>query len=181
VVWCGWESNTLRLQECGWKLAVDYRVENDNYTLLVYHEQGQLYGMSNATQLEKRLADAWCEDLPRTFHMTGLARSIEVERFAGIGGSFADFTQIDAQPMQSTRENVRDFNIFNTIATRADEIVIEKADMSVIDHLQAIKDLQSGSQAEIRQRMLDARARGSEDPGPDVEIHTNIVQLRHRV
>lgn len=180
VVWCGWESNTLRLQQGGWELAVEYEPHRDMYRLMVHSHHGQLYGLSNATHLDKRLATAWNEDMPNSFAMTGLARSLEVitEHHAG-EGAFAGFQQIDATPQFVERkiERVEDFNIFQTITKRADEIIIEKADLSVIEHLQAIKDLQSASQEEIRGKMLDGRA-ADRDASPEVQIHTNIVQLR---
>jgi hypothetical protein len=179
VVWAGWESNTHRLQQGGWELAVEYDVHRDMYRLMIHSHQGALYGLSNATYLDKRLAEAWNEDMPKSFQMQGLARSLEVIRHEEIGNSFANFHQIDATPQMVDRkiERIEDFNIFQTITTRADEIIIEKADMSVIEHLQAIKDLQSFGQEEIRNRILDDRARG-ENASPDVTIHTNIVQLR---
>jgi hypothetical protein len=178
-VWVGWESNTHRLQQAGWKLAVEYDIHRDMYRLMMHSHQGALYGLSSATHLDKRLADAWNEDMPNSFQMQGLARSLEVIRHEEIGPGFAGFAQIDATPQMVDRtiERIEDYNIFKTITTRADEIIIEKADMSVIEHLQAIKDLQSGTQEEIRKRMLDDRARG-EKASPDVEIHSNIVLLR---
>jgi hypothetical protein len=179
VVWAGWESNTLRLQQGGWELAVEYDVHRDMYRLMIHSHQGQLYGLSSATYLDKRLAQAWNEDMPKAFNMQGIARSLEVIRHEEIGPGFANFQQIDATPqmVDSEIQRVEDFNIFKTITTRADEIIIEKADMSVIEHLQAIKDLQSFSQEEIRNRILDERSR-AENASPDVQIHTNIVQLR---
>lgn len=179
VVWAGWESNTHRLQQGGWELAVEYDPHRDMYRLMIHSHQGALYGLSSATHLDKRLADAWNEDMPNAFQMQGLARSLEVIRHEEMGGSFADFKQIDATPQwlpERKIECIEDFNIFKIITTRAEEIIIEKADMSVIEHLQAIKDLQSGTQAEIRNRILNETQVAN--ISPEVEIHTNIVQLR---
>jgi hypothetical protein len=178
VVWAGWESNTFRLQQAGWELAVEYVPMDDTYRLMVHSHEGKLYGVSNATYLNKRMADAWNEDMPNSFQMQGLAQSIQTIRMADI--SFKDFRQIDATPqmMDAEIQRVEDFNLFKTITTRAEEIIIEKADMSVIEHLQAIKDLQSNTQAEIRDRILNQA--GGEKVAPGVDIHTNIVQLRAR-
>ncbi len=179
VVWAGWESNTHRLQQGGWELAVEYDIHTDNYRLMIHSHHGALYGLSRATYLDKRLAEAWNEDMPKAFHMQGLARSLEVIREESMPAPYHSFQQIDATPQMVTRkiDRIEDFNIFKTITTRAEEIIIEKADMSVIEHLQAIKDLQSFDQEEIRNRILDDRAR-AENASPDVEIYTNIVQLR---
>ena len=178
VVWAGWESNTHRLQQGGWELAVEYDPHQDMYRLMIHSHQGALYGMSNATHLDKRLSQAWNEDMPKAFQMQGLARSLEVIRHEEIGPGFAGFQQIDATPQMVDRkiQRIEDFNIFKTITERADEIIIEKADMSVIEHLQAIKDLQSGTQEEIRKRIITQR--GREELMPEVKIHTNIIQLR---
>jgi hypothetical protein len=178
VVWAGWQSNTFRLQQAGWELAIDYKPMDDTYQLMVHSHEGKLYGVSSATHLNKRMADAWNEDMPDSFMMQGLAQSIQTITANHI--DFAAFQQIDATPQMCTTEitRVEDFNLFKTITTRAEEIIIEKADMSVIEHLQAIKDLQSNTQAEIRDRILNQA--GGEKVAPGVDIHTNIVQLRAR-
>jgi hypothetical protein len=183
VRWAGWESNTFQLQQAGWELAVEYEPIYDKYRLLVHHRQGTLYGMSHANILERQLSDPWSERMPPAFELTGLARSLEVISEHHMEPlPFANFIQIDATPQLTERKihRIEDFNIFKTITTRAEEIIIEKADMTVIEHLEAIKDLQSASQAEIRDRILKDRRRGSadQDVSPEVEIHTNIVQLR---
>lgn len=45
-------------------------------------------------------------------------------------------------------------NIFQVPLTRTDEIIIEEANMEVIDHLMAIKEMQAPKQAELRERMI---------------------------
>ena len=46
--------------------------------------------------------------------------------------------------------SIEEMNIFRLALTGAEEVVIDKADMSVIEHLQAIKDLQKRTQRDLR-------------------------------
>ena len=87
------------------------------------------------------------------------------------------FQQIDAEPYMVHDfhpRSIEDFNVFR-VKQHEEEIFIEEADMTVLDHLQAIKDLQSEDQARIRERMLNEQR-----AEPDVEIitHANILTLR---
>ena len=73
-----------------------------------------------------------------------------------------------------------DMNRFNGPMTRAGEILVDRADLSVIEHLEAIKSLQSEEQKEIRERILreGALPEGSLiKAAPHTEVLANIVSL----
>jgi hypothetical protein len=72
------------------------------------------------------------------FHIQHCAPNIEVLR---ITDNLSNFQAMDAQPMMVNQEiqRIEDMNIFNVPMTRTEEILVDKADMSVIEHLEAIK------------------------------------------
>lgn len=93
-----------------------------------------------------------------------------------------NFQQIDAQPTCTFADvqSIEDMNIFNVPLTRAEEILIDDADMTVIEHLQAIKELQSEDQKRIRRDILKNGARpegASMDYSPQATVHANLISL----
>jgi hypothetical protein len=144
------------LQQCGWDLAIDYQINNDGYTLLMKHAEMQLYGYTDALELHRTMQDPYmterAADLP-IFQVRHMARAL-MSHYAPL--DFAAFHQIDATPQFTERkiQSVEDFNIFALARSKAEEVLVNRADMSVIEHLEAIKALQEPHQHEIRQRML---------------------------
>ena len=157
VHWAGWQTTTLRLQQCGWDLAVQYEFSNDGYVLLMRHEGMSLYGYTDQLRLEKALHDPYYagEHLP-VFKVRQIGKSLQSVH---THLDFASFQQIDAIPRVSAVkiQRIEDFNIFALARSKAEEIFVNKADMTVIEHLEAIKRLQEPAQHEIRQRTLRER------------------------
>ena len=157
VHWAGWETNTYRLQQCGWDLAVEFEIHHDSYVLLMKHEQMQLYAYSDVLELERRLQDPYfterAAELP-VFQVRRMAKMLYSNWTAPL--NFAAFSQIDATPQMTTTtiRSVEDFNIFALACSKAEEVFVNRADMSVIEHLEAIKALQEPAQHEIRKRMM---------------------------
>jgi len=91
-------------------------------------------------------------------------------------GSWENFQLIDAEPqmVNTTIERVEDLNIFAMAVGQAEHVVIDKANMDVVDHLQAIKDLQSDKQKELRDK---ARKGESMREGENVVHGEVVVQL----
>jgi hypothetical protein len=165
VEWAGWRSDTLTLQRAGWELAVEFEYYRHQYRLLMRHKMLRLYAVTDMLTLENVMSDRFgmnTADMP-VFHVIGVAPSIQSLQVQGI--SFAAFREIDATPRfsESRITRVEDLNIFAAPMPGAKgEVLIDGADMSVIEHLEAIKRLQSKTQEEIRQRILDQRHEGSD-------------------
>ena len=185
VEWAGWRTDTLTLQQNGWELAVEYDIMRQAYTLLMRHRMMRLYAISDRAIFENYMdvvSPSYDASRLPLFRVQHVANSFEVVRLPQIGEG-AGFNQIDAQPCfdaQRTITRVEDMNIFNVPLTRTEEVVIDKADMSVIEHLEAIKEMQSEEQKAIRERIIregahrDGMVVGA---GPQMEVVANIVSF----
>jgi len=147
VRWAGWSSDTYTLQRCGWDLAVEYEPHKQVYSLLMHHENMKLYAISHEAEFNRKGGRDWFE-VVRVFGDLLFTIRSHFHSF--------DFQAIDARPqyIDAPPRSVKDTNIFAPF-TKMKEIVIDKADMSVIEHLEAIKRLQDPAQAEIRKKILD--------------------------
>lgn len=181
VEWAGWRTDTFTLQQNGWEIAVDYDIRYDGYRLLLRHKMLRLYALSDSQRIENLLDSRYNPDVIRdypVFHICGVAPSIQTMQVAGV--DFSRFKEIDAQPriVNHVITRVEDMNIFAApMPGDKGEVLIDGADMSVIEHLEAIKRLQSASQAEIRQRILDARSEGTAVYPPMPNAKSNVVAL----
>lgn len=164
IEWAGWRTDTHTLQRCGWELAVDFDIRRLNYRLLLRHKMMALYALTNMHEIEQVVTDPGY-DLSRlpVFQVVCVAPSIQTHMVHGF--DFTRFREIDATPQISTTtiQRIEDMNIFAAPMPGAKgEVLIDGADMSVIEHLEAIKRLQSKSQEEIRQRILSDRQQNVE-------------------
>ena len=167
----------MRLQQAGWQVAVEMDDYRHRYRLLLKHRDMHLYAMSSMATMEFEMitpVHARLSDLP-IFSVVNICPQFEVTR---VTDDFSAFKEIDAQPQivqAHTIQSIDDLNIFAPAPqTRTDEILIDKADMSVIEHLEAIKAMQSEKQREIRQRMLKQNYwEGSE--GGNMQSGTEVI------
>lgn len=152
------------------------------YRLAFSHRMMRLYAITNEEIINNYsnvMGPGLVNDSFPMFHIQHCAPSIEVLR---ITDNLSNFKAIDAEPMMVNQEiqRIEDMNIFNVPMTRTEELLVDKADMSVIEHLEAIKGLQSEEQKEIRARIL---REGAAPPGsqfsaaPHTEVLANIVSL----
>jgi len=157
---------------------VDYEPYRDGYTLLMRHEAMNLYACTDSLTLEKALHDPYyADDRIPVFTVRQIAKTMYSVQ---VPMDFSTFQQIDAMPqlVHHKIQSIEDFNIFALARSKAEEILVNKADMSVIEHLEAIKRLQEPQQHEIRQRMLREQkvavpARGT----PQLHLVAQLVHL----
>lgn len=67
----------------------------------------------------------------------------------------------EAQWVDTKIERAEDLNIFALARNQAKEILVQGADMTVVEHLEAIQKLQAPKQAELRERLINDRLRES--------------------
>ena len=178
VFWAGWETDTFKLQEAKWKIAVDHDPLRDYYTFLFRHEQMDLTALSTAMQIHQVITDfnmggQYAAQLP-PLTIERVVSKIEVYRDIAQGHYFDGFVQIDAKPQMTSKkvDRLEDSNVFALSSGQAEEVVIDQADMTVVDHLKAIKELQSDTQ-----RILRDKARQKKEPGEIPVKGEVIVQL----
>lgn len=180
VHWAGFRSTTTEMQEHGWKIAVEYEPYRQTYRLMFKHEQLRLYAITaeeHITQTANGFGSM--HDFCVPFRICHAAATFEVLR---ISDDLSNFKPIDATPVYvNTRiERIEDLNIFNVSLRKAEEILVNEADMSVIEHLEAIKALQSDEQKIIRERMLRGPMDGEQilSAGePVARVLANVISI----
>lgn len=186
VHWAGWETTTAALQSAGWELAVHFEFNRDRYTLLMRHQAMELWALSRTEQFGRYTStlDSYYSngdrDLP-PFEVMHVGKSLFIQTPTSL--DFASFQQIDARPQftETKIRSVEDFNIFALARSKAEEILVNRADMGVIEHLEAIKRLQEPKQHEIRQRMLREDATRPTRATPKLHLVANIIHCEEQV
>ncbi|MDF2435411.1 MAG: hypothetical protein JWP44_5042 [Mucilaginibacter sp.] len=169
VHWQGWESDTAKLQQCGWNIAVQMEFQYFRYTLAIHNKILNLYAVTDSHIID---TSHWGNpnaqynvDLERYEHIVFTVVSAGSNLYnigpTHLNVDFSKFQQIDAQPQWTTNrmQNIADFNIFSVPLTRTQEILFDKADMSVVDRLEEIIKKQSSKQKEIRNRILNSQSK----------------------
>src|SRR5688572_459451 len=59
VAWQGWLTDTLRLQQAGWRLAVERDAYSDRYRLLMHHDGMSLYAVTHQMHIDRALHYAY--------------------------------------------------------------------------------------------------------------------------
>ena len=148
----------MELQQAGWEIAVEFYQMDFTYRLMLHHKALDLHAVSNQQLLGS--IDNITQDISKIpfFEVVYVARSLHSVRVPEL--DFNSFQTIDARPMYTKMEiqRVEDMNVFN-VKGRQEQVLVDKADMSVVEHLEAIKALQSDKQKEIRNRMLNEHER----------------------
>lgn len=189
VFWQGWETTTFRLQQVGWQLATERDLRQMCIRILMKHSGMQLVAITHDSYFDFDVAtnpgysdDGITHGMP-IFNVQHIAHDFRFVTAPIV--NVADFREIDAQPQivhNHVIESVRDLDIFAPAPqTRTEEILVDRADMTVIEHLQAIKELQSEKQLEIRRRMLNERRLGEEttvDAKPASSVVAQLVEVR---
>ena len=187
IEWAGWHSDTYRLQQSGWEIAVEQDLYRCEYRLILKHSQANLYAVTHKEIFENPFEVVGLSyDLSRVPIFNVISVSSKIENFR-CNMDFNNVTRIDAQPTYVSEdvliENIENFNIFNIPLTKAEEILIDKSDMTVIEHLEAIKMLQNPKQAEIRKQMIDqSHVPDSKlvQEAPVYTTHSNIIEFKMR-
>lgn len=176
VHWAGWETTTLKLQRSGWDLAVEHEFHRDGYTLLMRHEAMKLHAYTSQLVLERALHDQYYGENMPVFVVRHVAQSLQS---AHVPLDFASFQQIDAEPRFADFkiQRVEDFNIFALARSKAEEVLVNKADLTVIEHLEAIKRLQEPKQRELRLQMLREERAAPTRQTPRLHLVAQLVHL----
>jgi hypothetical protein len=153
VHWLGWETTTAALARAGWRLAVQHDPYAQRAALYLEHPQMSLKGVSDLTDYDLahfRHDQRWMiQDGHFSFHINHISRSIEVTRMHTTVCP-SEFQEVDAEhPRMVSEQEILRFGLF---APRDEEIdvIVNAADMSIVEHLEAIKAKQAPVQAELR-------------------------------
>ncbi len=155
VEWAGWSTTTTKLQYAGWQMATQYAFENDNYRFMFKHDQLDLMGYADWLYIERSVARPYCTDSALPVIRVGhVARQFHMVKPI-INEGMTTWHLIDAKPQLCIDpiRTMEDFSVFAKLQPK--EILIPRADMSVVEQLEAIIRAQEPKQHELRQIVLD--------------------------
>ena len=172
VRFAGFRSDTLSLQEAGWRLAVDEDFRHGRISLMMRHEQAGLYLVADDVNFDyfERIDGRPRSRLP-VFMVRHVARSLESVRCSF---HFDNFAPVDAVPHIAalTHKRIEDFALFGAPLVRTEEIIVEP--QSVAECLELIRKMQAPELAAVRQRNL---ARDRDQPMLQQQFHAQILSL----
>ena len=160
IIWAGFESDTLRLQNNGWSLAIedehDFVFARHRIRFILRHEMLDLHALTDIEEVDgSRLLDF--KNIPCLFNIRVMARDIHFRSVPAF--NFAAISQIDARPemVEITDQSIRDLQIFKTLIKPDHALIIEPDQISSL--LEKIVACQSPKQAEIKERIRKSDAR----------------------
>lgn len=171
VHWAGWQTNTLKLQQAGWKLSVEERPYDGLMRMCIKHDQLGMIGQTNNLDYSylRSGADQW-GTLP-IWQMRHLGGRIEIHSPAPLSW---DFKPIDAMPQfaQSSAMSLEDLVHFAPAPLiRTSALVLPEA--TVDDLLKEILERQEVGKLAYVDNLLFKDGR---DP-PAHKFHTQIISL----
>lgn len=180
VQWAGWRSDTMTLQRQGWQISAEKNFARMSVRLLMKHRSADLLMLTEFNDMD---FDYYAHDPYRgaPFHFSVVLAGSRIleSRVLGHVPAFAAF---DAEPMRISLESIKlhELDVFRPVQVEtAEEILIDQADMSVIEHLQAIKDLQSDQQRELRAKARRVLSQGEIiETTPEQSVVVQMVNYR---
>lgn len=188
VIFCGFRSTTLELQQNGWSLAMeqqrDFASSMIRMRLVMEHAQAKLYALAESIFMEYHLAVMepaammeWFKYNPFQVRYVSPGFRFSVSPEMGM----PKFGAIDARPtfIEHKEIDLADMKIFQPINPGV-EILVEKT--SVAELLKIIKTKQMPTQDEIRERLRKENARkdvrnilDGHDPRKDIKAQIVCV------
>lgn len=173
VVFDGWKSDTITLANNGWSIAAYIDAETRHHQFVFGHQYIKLIGISDPVVLEHRRLNYethWLD--PSIFIRTVLpySRPMAIDVPINLNPNLGLCREVDCMPqvMEHQIKSIDDLCVFKWKDEQVvDNVLLEKADMSVIEHLESILLKQKDKQKELRQKVANNTLRQKD----------NVVQL----
>ena len=177
VLWDGWETDTMRLQQGGWEINAEQDISRHTVRLLMRNQRNQMFALTNEAPLDffrahsdPRIVEAL------TFQIVHMAGHMTIQAMMNPMA----FKPIDAKPqiIMATPKNIEDFDIFATPLVRTKEIIV--AEPSVADLLEQIIAKQDPARkAYFTKKVHEGRQPGAEVfAGPRQKFHAQIISIQ---
>lgn len=172
IEWAGWETNTYRLQQAGWKLSAEQDYYQNRMRLAMHHERMNLYAMSRMSEFEYELAARNREyELPMIV-MQAMGREVFIQEHGSIDWGF---NAIDAKPCFTDRKitRIEDLAHFAAPLVRCNEVIIPEE--SVPKLMERILELQQPARTDrIKEQMRNPEGY---DRQPQQKFQAQIISL----
>lgn len=145
----GWEAPVYRLAQAGWEFRLVEDHSRHTFRVALHHRPMSLYSLSNSL-IQSRLTDGTVEHITINHLVTDIIReAVFVDRESV--ANEASLTELSTNnPAQRFTERFSELNLFGE--RDVPSTLVDLADMTIVDHLKAIKDKQQSRQAELRER-----------------------------
>jgi len=154
ILWAGWESNTLTLQNQGWQLSAEQSMESMNFRFALKHPNFRMYGISQMIPYYDfydvyQRKDGF-SSLPPIIIVHMVSR-MEINLYDDL----SKMQPIDALPtfVENEKKDIEDFMIFRPIG-KSQEIIVSPQEVPEL--LNMIIKKQSPKQAELREKKRKA-------------------------
>lgn len=151
----GWSSDTHRLQQAGWQMAMYHEPQHMRDYFVFSNEAMKIRGVSHGYDryhvLDGRNRNGKFDAdrvPPIIINCLGDLRATYVQ----LDFDIMKARQIDCQPRMIESSEVQWDSLFGIVPNCNESMFVDKADMDVVDHLQAIIDKQRPKQAELREK-----------------------------
>jgi hypothetical protein len=177
VHWAGWESDTFRLQQAGWKLSVEELVHYQQMRMVIKHDQIGMIGQTNDLRFEHyRAANSfdYINNLP-IWQMAHMGRSIMMHNHGPVDWNFRP---VDATPQLQSREikSLEDMVHFASAPlVRTQALVLPEA--TVDDLLKEILERQQDAKMDYFEDLV--RKEGQIQPAH--KFHAQIISIPERI
>jgi hypothetical protein len=173
--WAGWETNTLRLQQAGWKLSAEQDFYSQRMRIAMKHDSMNLLAMTPSFDFhyEEAARDPlrYLERFPIPV-VRAMGSAVMVHEAGSIDWMFKD---IDAQPTFTTNKitKLEDLAHFAAPLVRCNEVIIPEE--SVPDLLERILKLQQPARTErLKEEMRNPEGLITV---PKQNFHAQIISL----
>lgn len=175
VWWAGFRSDTLKLQQQGWQIAVEEDIAGGRIRLLLKHGGMNLYALCNEVEFNYRERMHGGYRPPPEFNVVMASSEFRSQTVGHI--DFAAFREVDAKPQYVDTEikSIEDFRIFAAPMVRTEEIIVEPE--TVQSMLEKIREMQAPEQARLREKN---RREESAEPVAQQKFHAQIISLAAR-
>jgi hypothetical protein len=170
VHFMGFYSDTLRLQNSGWDLYIEYDISYNKTRLFIENTHIKLMGFSEQAPYIFQEYNGRV-DHPPSFNIIHVTSKIDTIRTTE---DFSNFERIDARTQWTSNPftSMRDLNPFVPKTDNAEEIIVDP--LTIADMLSRIKELQSKDQSAIRAR---ERLRERAEQPFETLLHAKIISF----
>lgn len=175
VEWAGWVTDTLRLQQAGWKLSAEQDVYYNRIRIAMAHEGLRMEAMSDRMDFEyERFArmPQDLRDLPPIIVRRAMGSEVRIHEAGRIDWNFQ---AIDAKPCMTENRisRMEDLCHFATPLVRCNEVIIPNE--SVPELMERILKLQQPARTDrIREDMRNPEGLIQ---APQQKFHAQIISL----
>lgn len=162
IIWAGFQSDTLTLQNSGWSLAIEddysYVLGAHRVRFILRHEYLDLHCFTDIHEIQfPHIQDVRQITEMVRFSIQVLGKNIYYRSVPEF--NIASIYEVDARPQMMVMEekSIKDLSIFRTLVKPDSALIVEPEKISEL--LQKIVEAQAPNQAEIRERMRKHEAR----------------------